>query len=125
MEKSWNAFSFVLRIQLLTTNVLFFRELLQDRVKTVLKSKMESRCRKPTRRRVRRDIIIGILEATRYGKLKTHIMQEVNLSFKRLEYYLGHLLSKNLIEKEGRFYRTTERGLGAIEACKICLGLTD
>ena len=81
--------------------------------------------RKPTRRRVRHGIIIRILEAARYGKLKTHIMRESNLSYKRLEYYLNHLLSKNFIEKEGRFYRTTEKGLGVIEACKICLGLTE
>jgi len=86
---------------------------------------MECRSRKLTRRRVRHDIIIGILEAARYGKLKTHIMREVNLSFKGLEYYLNHLLSKDFIRKEGKFYRTTEKGLGVIEACKICIGLTE
>jgi len=52
-------------------------------------------------------------------------MKEVNLSFKQLEYYLNHLLSKNFIKKEGKFYRTTEKGLGVIEACEICLGLTE
>jgi len=52
-------------------------------------------------------------------------MKESNLSYKRLEYYLNHLLSKNFIGEEGRFYRTTEKGLDVIEACKICLGLTE
>ncbi len=83
-------------------------------------------CRsKPTRRRARHDIIIGILETARHGELKTHIMKKVNLSFKQLEYYLNHLLSKNFIKKEGNFYRTTEKGLDVIEACKICLKLIE
>jgi len=86
---------------------------------------MECRSRKPKRRRVRHNIIIRILEAARNGKLKTHIMKEANLSFKQLEYYLNHLLSKNFIKKEGKFYRTTEKGLDVIEACKICLRLTE
>jgi len=38
---------------------------------------------------------------------------------------LNHLLSKNFIRKEGNIYRTTEKGLAAIEACKICLELTE
>jgi len=63
--------------------------------------------------------------AARDVKLKTHIMKEANLSFKQLEYYLNHLLSKNFIKKEDNFYRTTEKGLDAIEACKICLMLTE
>jgi len=52
-------------------------------------------------------------------------MKEANLSFKQLEYYLNHLLSKNFVKKEGKFYRTTEKGLAVIEACKICLKLTE
>jgi len=83
------------------------------------------RSRKPTRRRVRHDIIIGILETAQRGELKTHIMDKVNLSFKQLEYYLDHLLSENFIRKEDNIYRTTEKGLAAIEVCKICLKLTE
>jgi predicted transcriptional regulator len=86
---------------------------------------MEYRSKKPTRRRARHDIIIGILETTRYGELKSHIMNKVNLSGKRLEYYLNHLLSKNFIRKEGNFYRTTEKGLDVVEACKTCLSLIE
>jgi len=52
-------------------------------------------------------------------------MGKVNLSFKQVEYYLGHLLSKDFIKKEGDFYKTTEKGLDVIEACKICLELTE
>jgi len=52
-------------------------------------------------------------------------MDKVNLSFKQLEYYLNHLLSKNFIKKQGNIYRTTEKGLDVIEACKICLKLTE
>ncbi len=76
--------------------------------------------RKPTRRRIRHDIIIGILEVSQHGKLKTHIMKEVKLNFRQIQYYLSQLLSKNFIKKEGNFYRTTEKGLDIIEACKIC-----
>ena len=50
-----------------------------------------------------------ILMATRDGKLKTHVMKEVNLSFKQLEYYLNHLLSKNFIKKEGKSYIDRKR----------------
>jgi predicted transcriptional regulator len=46
-------------------------------------------------------------------------MKEVNLSFKQIEYYLKHLLSNNFIKKEGKVYRTTEKGLD-VKACKIC-----
>ena len=63
--------------------------------------------------------------AAQDGKLKTHIMKEVNLSFKQMEYYLNHLSSKNFIKKEGKFYRTTEKGLDVIKACKICLKLAE
>jgi len=93
--------------------------------KYTIRLKMECRSRKPTRRRVRHDIIIEILETAKHGEPKTHIMDKVNLSFKQLEYYLNHLLSKNFIKKEDNLYRTTEKGLGVIEACKICLKLTE
>ena len=86
---------------------------------------MECRSREPKRRRVRHDIIIATLETARHGELKSHIMGKVNLSFKQLEYYLNHLLSKNFIKKEGDLYKTTEKGLDVIEACRICLKLTE
>jgi len=86
---------------------------------------MECKSKKSTKRRVRHDIIVEILESARHGELKTRIMNKVNLSFKQLEYYLNQLLSKNFIKKEGKFYKTTEKGLDVIEACKICLKLTE
>ncbi len=87
---------------------------------------MEHKSRKPERRkRARHDIIIGILEAARHGETKTHIMNKVNLNYKQLIYYLDRLLSKNFIKEEDRFYRTTEKGFAVIEACKICLKLTE
>ena len=69
--------------------------------------------------------MIGILETAKHGETKTHIMNKVNLNWRQLEYYLNHLLSKNFIEKEDKNYRTTEKGLEVIEACKICLKLTN
>jgi predicted transcriptional regulator len=86
---------------------------------------MECKSKKLTRRRVRHDIVVGILETARHGESKTHIMNKVNLSFKQTEYYLDRLLSKNFIKKEGKIYKTTEKGLDVIEACKICLKLIE
>jgi predicted transcriptional regulator len=86
---------------------------------------MECKGKKSTKRRVRHDIVVGILEAARHGELKTRIMNKVNLNFKQIEYYLNHLLSKNFIKKEGEIYKTTKKGLDVIEACKICLKLTE
>ncbi len=102
--------------------------LLLDEVLTLLGLETDVRkggSRKSKRRRVRHDIIIEILNVARDGKLKTHIMKEVELNFRQIQYYLKHLLSKNFIEKEGNLYRTTEKGLDIIEACKICLRLTE
>ena len=69
--------------------------------------------------------MVGILEAAQHGELKSHIINKLNLSYKQAESYLGHLLSKNFIEKEDKLYRTTEKGLNVIEFCKMCLELLD
>jgi len=98
-----------------------FLGLLREHIKAGNRMKKQ----KASRRRVRHDIILEILETARNGQLKTHIMKDVNLNFKQIEYYLNHLLSENFIKKEGKIYRTTEKGLGVIEACKICLKLTE
>ncbi len=86
---------------------------------------MEREGRKPTRRRESHDIMIGILEIAQHGERKSHIINKANLSHKQAEYYLGHLLSKNFIKKEDKFYRTTEKGLNVLEFCKMCLKLLD
>ena len=83
------------------------------------------RSKKSTRRRVRHDIVLRVLETARDGKLKTHIMKEVKLNFRQLQYYLNHLVSKNFVKKENNLYRTTEKGLDVIEACKICQKLME
>ena len=86
---------------------------------------MEYRGRKPQRRRARHDIMVEILEAAQHGGRKSHIISKLNLSYRQAELYLDHLLSKNFIEKEDKFYRTTEKGLNVIEFCKMCLKLID
>jgi len=83
------------------------------------------RSRKPTRRRVRHDIIVEILETARRGESKTRIMRKARLNYEQLEYYLNQLSSKNFIKREDKNYITTKKGLAAIEACKICLSLTE
>jgi len=77
-----------------------------------------------TRRRARHDIIIGILKAAKDGEKKTRIMQKAQLSFHQLEEYLNALNDAGFITEMSGVWKTTEKGLHAIEACEICLRLT-
>jgi len=91
----------------------------------LLRVETKRKSRKLRERRVRHGIYVDILETAKDGTRKTHLMYNVGLSFAQTKYYLNHLLSKNFIKKEGKFYRTTEKGLKVIEACKTCLELTE
>ncbi|MFQ5822287.1 MAG: winged helix-turn-helix domain-containing protein [Candidatus Heimdallarchaeota archaeon] len=69
------------------------------------------------------DIILEILKAAKYGKIKTHIMHQANLSHRQINKYIRLLMDKSLIEnltakqkKPSRIiYRTTVKGLKLIE----------
>ena len=78
-----------------------------------------------TRRRVRCDIILEILKSAKDGEKKTRIMQKARLSFSQLEQYLGGLEKAGFMFEESGIWKTTEKGLHVIEACKICLRLTE
>ena len=85
---------------------------------TYLVTKMtESPCRK---RRARHDIIIEILRVAENGVKKTKIMYKASLSFDQLKQYLNALRKENLITEESGIWKTNEKGLHVIEACKIC-----
>ncbi len=77
------------------------------------------------RRRARHDIIMEILKTAKGGEKKTQIMYKARLSFSQLEQYLNALKNGGLITEESGVWRTTEKGLHVIEACKICLRLTE
>lgn len=76
------------------------------------------------RRRARHDIIMQILKIAKGGRKKTQIMQLAQLSFQQLKRYLNALNHAGFILEESGIWKTTEKGLHAIEACEICLRLT-
>lgn len=77
------------------------------------------------RRRARHDIIMQILKTAKGGEKKTQIMYKARLSFSQLEQYLNALKKGSFIIEESGVWRTTEKGLHVIEACEICLRLTE
>lgn len=74
----------------------------------------------PRKRRGRHDIVMEILKSARNGSKKTSIMYKANLSYTQLEHYLSALKKANFLTEESTIWRTTEKGLHAIEACNIC-----
>jgi predicted transcriptional regulator len=77
------------------------------------------------KRRARHDIILEILKAAKNGVKKTKIMYKANLGFDQLKQYLNALKKENFITEESDIWKTTEKGLHAIEACKMCQRLLE
>ena len=75
------------------------------------------------KRRARHDIIMEILKSAVNGSKKTVIMYKAGLSFAQLEQYLNALKKGAFIAEKFGIWKTTEKGLHVIEACKICLRL--
>lgn len=71
-------------------------------------------------RRGRHDIIMEILKSAIKGTKKTRIMYKARLSFSQLEKYLNPLSTAGFIAEESGIWKTTEKGLHAIEVCRIC-----
>jgi len=78
----------------------------------------------PRKKRVRHDIIVEILQNARDGARKTHIMYQVNLSHIQNEKYLSALKKAGFITENSGVWKTTEKRLHVIEACKLCQRLT-
>lgn len=74
-------------------------------------------------RRGRQDIIIGILRTARYGSTKTHVIDKVKMSSAQCSKYLNDLKAAGYIFEENGMWKTTEKGLQVIDACKICHSL--
>ena len=81
--------------------------------------------KRPRKRRARHDIIMKILKIAKDGAKKTNIMYKARLSFSQLEQYLGALEKSGFITETSGIWNTTEKGLHVIEACEICLRLTE
>lgn len=70
--------------------------------------------------RGRWEIIVDVLEATRGGAKKTHIMHRANLNYLRVSRLLDYLLSRGLIAEEedldgGVLYRLTQEGMSTLK----------
>lgn len=71
--------------------------------------------------RDRHEITIEILNKARYGKNKTEMMRDANLSYTQAKMYLQNLLEKGLLEMDSeRRYLTTKKGLEFLEKCEVC-----
>jgi len=66
-----------------------------------------------------------VLKIARSGAKKTNIMYKAGLSHSQLEKYLDALGKEGFIIEESGIWKTTEKGLNVIEACKICLRLVE
>ena len=66
-------------------------------------------------RRNELDICADILRIARKGGRKTHLVYRANLNFNLLKRYVGKLGESGLLEKEGDYYYTTERGCEFLE----------
>jgi len=78
-----------------------------------------------SRRRGRHGIVVEILKIARNGAKKTKIMYKARLSYSQLEKYLNALRKEGFINEESGVWKTTERGLDVIKACRICLRLVE
>jgi predicted transcriptional regulator len=66
---------------------------------------------------------MGILRTARYGSTKTRMIDKVKMSSAQCSKYLDDLKAAGYISEENRIWKTTEKGLQVIDACKICQSL--
>jgi predicted transcriptional regulator len=66
-----------------------------------------------------------ILKTAKNGEKKTNIMYKARLSFSQLEQYLGALEKAGFITETFGIWNTTKKGFHVIEACEMCLRLTE
>ena len=75
------------------------------------------------------EIIYSILESSRQGALKTHIMFRCNLNSRQLQLYVQFLVDKGLLVRERVppsskvEYKTSERGRKYMQAYETLLDL--
>ena len=72
------------------------------------------------------DIIGSILLICKNGAKKTEIVYKANLNFKNAEGYLKLLIDREMILKEGRFFKITSKGselLSNLQSASTFMGL--
>ena len=76
------------------------------------------------RRRSEHDITANLLEVARTGAKKTWLVYKTNINFHLLKRYLRTLLKNELVNFDGKFYTTTDRGHQYLETCNRLNSLT-
>ena len=74
-------------------------------------------------RRGRQDIIMDILTIAKHGARKTEMIGKVRMSSAQCAQYLEDLKGVGYISEESGAWKTTEKGLQVVDACKICHNL--
>ena len=74
-------------------------------------------------RRGRQDIIMDILTIAKHGARKTEMIGKVRMSSVQCAQYLEDLKGADYISEESGTWKTTEKGLQVVDACKICHNL--
>ena len=70
-------------------------------------------------------LIMNILEVARRGARKTKIIDSVGLSWAQSKKYLSKLKQRGFLSEESGVWKTTEKGLYVIEACRLCQSLME
>ena len=77
------------------------------------------------RRRERHDIIVEILQMSRDKARRTKMMEKIGMSFSQINTYLNELKEADFISEDAGNWKTTEKGLLVIDACKLCFALVN
>jgi len=73
-------------------------------------------------RRNNLDIEADILNVAQQGTVKTWIVYRANLNFKIVKKYIDGLISRGMIEQDGKLYFTTEKGEAYRQTILDCQG---
>ena len=73
-------------------------------------------------RRNNLDIEADILDVAQQGSVKTWIVYGANLNFSIVTKYLDGLISRGLLEQDGKLFFTTEKGKEYVKTIQACQG---
>lgn len=71
-------------------------------------------------RRTRLDIEAELIDCARQGSIKTWLVYRTNLNSKGIKVYLNRLIEKGLLEKMGKLYYSTDKGLEYMRLINQC-----
>jgi len=73
-------------------------------------------------RRNNLDIEADILDVAQQGSIKTWIVYRTNLNFNIVRKYIDGLISRGLLEQDGKLFFTTEKGKEYVKTIQACQG---